>query len=71
MATSQSLYKALISAYKAQKDEARAIMEVYFNNPVGIGEHSKILDELKEWTCKLSEAEEALEVLDKHFVNKK
>jgi len=65
------LYKALESYYKAQRDEALAIMEVYFSNSVGIGEHSNLLNELKEWTCKLSEAEEALEALEKNFANKK
>tara|TARA_R100000808_G_C2108623_1_gene123402 strand:- start:630 stop:866 length:237 start_codon:yes stop_codon:yes gene_type:complete len=61
------LYKALISHYKAQKDEARAVLEVYFNNSVGIGEHSDIMNELKKWTSKLAEAEEAIDSLKKNF----
>jgi len=64
---SKLLYKALLSHYKAQKDEARAILEVYFNSSVGIGEHSNLLDELKKWTSKLTEAEEALDSLKKNF----
>tara|TARA_Y100000310_G_scaffold333044_1_gene409788 strand:+ start:295 stop:552 length:258 start_codon:yes stop_codon:yes gene_type:complete len=67
MNNSKLLYKALISHYKAQKDEARAILEVYFKNSVGIGEHSNLLNELKEWTSKLTEAEEALDSLQKNF----
>ena len=42
-------------------------MEVYFNNAVGIGEHSSILNELKKWTSKLTEAEEAIDSLQKNF----
>ena len=64
---SHVLYKALISHYKAQRDEAIATLEVYFNNSIGIGEHSNILDELKKWTIKLSEAQEALDALEKNF----
>jgi CHASE3 domain sensor protein len=64
---SKLLYKALLSHYKAQKDEARAILEVYFNSSVGIGEHSNLLDELKKWTSKLTETEEALDSLKKNF----
>ena len=64
---SQALYKALISTYKAQRDEARAILEVYFNNSVGVAEHSALLGEMKEWAVKLSEAEEVLETLEKNF----
>tara|TARA_Y100000296_G_scaffold84049_1_gene116398 strand:- start:1265 stop:1534 length:270 start_codon:yes stop_codon:yes gene_type:complete len=64
---SQTLYKALISSYKAQRDEARAILEVYFNNSVGIGEHSALLGEMKDWATKLSEAEEVIETLERNF----
>ena len=67
MSNSKLLYKALLSHYKAQKDEARAVMEVYLNNAVGIGEHSNVLDELKKWTSKLAEAEEAISSLQKNF----
>ena len=67
MSNSKSLYKALLSHYKAQKDEALAVLEVYFNNAVGIGEHSDILNELKQWTSKLTEAEEAIDSLQINF----
>ena len=60
-------YKALKSHYQAQKEEALATLDLYFKNSVGIGEHSNILNEFKEWTHKLCEAEEALEVLEKYF----
>ena len=40
-------------------------MDIYFNDSVGIGEHSKLLDEVKEWTTKLSEADENLRTLKK------
>ena len=60
-------YKALKSHYQAQREEALATLDLYFTNSVGIGEHSNILNEFKEWTHKLCEAEEALEVLEKYF----
>jgi hypothetical protein len=61
------LLKAALSQYEAQRDEALAVLEVYFNNSVGIGEHSNILKEISEWTQKLSEAEENISTLQKHF----
>ena len=64
---SQTLYKALISSYKAQRDEARAILEVYFNNSVGVAEHSGLLGEMQNWAIKLSEAEEVIEALERNF----
>ena len=37
----KKLLEALTSHYKAQKDEALAILDLYLNKPVGIGDHSK------------------------------
>ena len=37
------LLRAALSQYEAQRDEALAVLEVYFNNSVGIGEHSNLL----------------------------
>ena len=62
------LLKAALSQYEAQRDEALAVLEVYFNNSVGIGEHSNLLKEILEWTHKLTEAEENLATLQKHFI---
>jgi len=64
------LLKAALSHYEAQRDEALAVLEVYFDNPVGIGEHSNLLKEILEWTHKLTEAEENISTLNSHFVNK-
>jgi hypothetical protein len=62
------LLQAALSHYEAQRDEALAVLEVYTNNPVGIGEHSNLLAEILEWTQKLTEAEENISTLDKHFI---
>tara|TARA_Y100000310_G_scaffold202388_1_gene202538 strand:+ start:1262 stop:1486 length:225 start_codon:yes stop_codon:yes gene_type:complete len=62
-----ALYGALMAHYESQRIEAKAILEVYFNNPVGIGEHSNILEEMKKWTVKLAEAEEAAATLERNF----
>ncbi len=61
------LLKAALSQYEAQRDEALAVLEVYFNNSVGIGEHSNLLKEILEWTQKLTEAEENISTLKTHF----
>ena len=60
-------YKAAISHWEAKRDEAIATLELYFQKSVGIGEHSKILEEINQWTSQLSEAEENLLVLEKYF----
>ena len=60
-------YKAAISHWEAQRDEAIATLELYFTNSVGIGEHSDILKEINQWTDKLSQAEENILNLKTHF----
>ena len=60
-------YKAAVSHWKAQKDEAIATLELYFLKAVGIGEHSEMLKEINKWTAKLAEAEENLSVLQSYF----
>ena len=60
-------YTAAVSHWKYQRDEALATLELYFQKSVGIGEHSKVLQEINDWTCKLSEANENLDSLKKYF----
>jgi|ETNvirnome_2_300_1030623.scaffolds.fasta_scaffold42803_2 hypothetical protein len=61
-------YYALTSHYQSQKQEALAILKLYFQNPVAVGDHPTHLQDMKEWVKKLAEAEEALGVMDKHFI---
>jgi len=61
------LLDAAIAYYESQKAEALAILQVYFLNPVGIGDHSNLLGEIKKWTSILTEAEDNLKTLNKHF----
>ncbi len=60
-------YVAAISYWEAQRDEAIATLELYFNKSVGIGEHSNLLKEINGWTDKLSQAEENILNLKTHF----
>ena len=63
-------YIAALTHFKAKADEARAVLDTYFNNSVGIGEHSKLLDEITHWTKVLSEAEECLATLEIYHSDK-
>ena len=59
------LKEALISRYKAQYNEAMAILMVYFSNSVGIGEHPQMLDEMAKLVEKAANAKDCLEILTK------
>jgi hypothetical protein len=47
--------------------EAKAVLEIYFNNPVGIGEHSQILQVMNEQLEKISSANGKLQQLHMSF----
>ena len=58
------LNKALKSKFQAQKDEALATLEVYYNNPAGIGEHPQIVEEMAKQLEKLANAQDCLDELN-------
>ena len=62
------LLQASIDRYKAEISEALATLDVYFNNPVGIGEHPDLLTEIDKYIEKLDSATSKLETLEKYFV---
>ena len=61
------LHKALISKYKSQRDEALATLEVYYNNPAGIGEHPQIVEEMSKQMEALAAAEDVLGCLRRNY----
>lgn len=64
---SEKMYEALILKYRSEMAEAEATLLVYFNNPVGIGEHPQHLEEMDKYVEKMANAKDKLETL-KEFV---
>ena len=62
-----AMYNALKLKYQADYQEANATLLVYFNNSVGIGEHPQHLEEIDKLLENISNAEDKLESLNKHF----
>jgi hypothetical protein len=44
-----------------------ANVEIYLENPVGIGEHSNIMESIEKELDSISKYEEQIQVLDKYF----
>jgi len=63
------LFKALQKKYEAQIAEAFAVLIVYFDSSVGIGEHPQFISEMDKQLDTISAAEEKLQALNKHFNN--
>ena len=61
--STNSLYHAAICHFEAKASEAKAVLELYFENSVAVGDHSNVLDEITKWTQILAEAEDCLSTL--------
>lgn len=57
------LYEAAYAKAEAQKLEAMATLDVYFNNAVGIGEHPDLLTEVDKYVELLAAAHDKIGVL--------
>jgi ribosomal protein S3 len=64
---SQEMYEALIWKYRAEIAEAKATINIYFNRPVGIGEHPQHLEEIDKFLEKIASAEDKINALQRNF----
>lgn len=58
---------ALRKHAEAHIEKHRMNVEVYLNNPVGVGEHSDIMDTIEKELNLMAEYMDQLEVLDQYF----
>ena len=61
------IFNALVKKYEALIEESRATLEIYFNNPSGIGEHPGIIEEMDKLIEKMESANGRLETLMDNF----
>jgi len=60
----KALLDALEARYDAQVSEADAIIKIYLENSVGIGEHPQHIEEIDKQLQKIAEADEKLKALE-------
>jgi len=58
---------ALVADASGNIAKAKANVEVYLHNPVGIGEHPDVLGAIQEQLDIIAHEEERIEVIEKHF----
>ena len=52
---------------EAHVQKHRMNVEVYLNNPVGVGEHSDVMDAIETELEEMAKYEDHLEILNKYF----
>lgn len=63
----EKIIEGLVSHAKGEILKAKANVEVYLENPAGIGEHPDVIDAIHSQISKISEAEDNINTLKKHF----
>lgn len=63
----QTIYDALVKKYEAEILQSEATLSIYFSNPVGIGEHPQIIDEIDKLISKLDESKGKLETITEFY----
>tara|TARA_Y100000588_G_scaffold116302_1_gene127329 strand:+ start:2415 stop:2660 length:246 start_codon:yes stop_codon:yes gene_type:complete len=66
----EQLLKALLAHAQGDIQKHVANVEVYLQNPVGIGEHSNIIEAMEEEINMIAKYQDQIDVINKYFKNK-
>tara|TARA_R100000664_G_C2667236_1_gene80832 strand:- start:42 stop:245 length:204 start_codon:yes stop_codon:yes gene_type:complete len=61
------LIKALLAHAQGDIAKHKANVEVYLNNPAGIGEHSNVVEAIEEELNMIAKYEDQVQVIQKYF----
>ena len=61
------MINALIAHARGDIEKYKANIEVYLNNPAGIGEHSDVMEAVEQELDKIARYHDQIEVLNKYF----
>ena len=59
---------SLLEQAQGEISKAKANVEIYLHNPVGIGEHADVLGSIQDQLDVIAKAEERIDVINKHFI---
>jgi hypothetical protein len=60
-------YEALLAKFNSNRLEAKATLEVYFENSTGIGEHPGIIEEMTKLVETMATAEDNIKSIKENF----
>ena len=63
----ETLIKALLAHAQGDIAKHRANVEVYLTSPVGIGEHSNIVEAIEEELNMIAKYQDQIDVINKYF----
>ena len=66
----EKMISALLAHAQGDIQKHKMNVEVYLTNPVGIGEHSNVMEAIEEELNMIAKYEDLVSVLKKHFIIK-
>ena len=66
----EQLLKALLAHAQGDISKHKANVEIYLSNPVGIGEHSNVVEAIEEELNMIAKYQDQIEVIQKYFMKK-
>ena len=66
----EQLLKALLAHAQGDIAKHKANVEVYLTNPVGIGEHSNVVEAIEDELNMIAKYQDQIEVIQKYFMKK-
>jgi len=67
MTTAGKYIKGIHAEHTGKRLKALGDLEVYLNSAVGVGEHSKISDEIENILKRIKEHDDIIAVIEEHF----
>ena len=63
----EQMIKALLAHAQGDIEKHKANVEIYLNNPVGIGEHSDIMESVENELNMIAKYQDQIDVIQKYF----
>ena len=63
----EQMIKALLAHAQGDIAKHKANVEIYLNNPVGIGEHSNVMEAVEEELNMIAKYQDQIDVIQKYF----
>jgi len=63
----EQMIHAAIKHAEAHIEKHRVNIEVYLTNPVGVGEHSEVMEEIEKQLDEMARYQDHVDILDEYF----
>jgi len=65
------MIKALLAHAQGDIEKHKANVEIYLTNPVGIGEHSNVMEAIEEELNMIAKYQDQIDVIQKYFKSRR